>query len=176
MIEVNPYSGTFILKNYEEVQTLLDEQLNVLTMLKAQPHIKMVLGKANQLEYKIVLIEDTLEYAMKCQKHWMYLDPIFENEDIKKKLSKETLQYKSVDSTYRVCMKQFNENRMLWDCIENEKMKIEFSSAVLMLDQIQKSLNKQHPELLQVLGTKAKPLSQILLPVRRRIGRNSSLN
>lgn len=72
----------------------------------------------------------------------MYLDPIFENEDIKKKLSKETLQYKSVDSTYRVCMKQFNENRMLWDCIENEKMKIEFSSAVLMLDQIQKSLNK----------------------------------
>lgn len=47
MIEVNPYSGTFILKNYEEVQTLLDEQLNVLTMLKAQPHIKMVLGKAN---------------------------------------------------------------------------------------------------------------------------------
>lgn len=46
----------------------------------------MVLGKANQLEYKIVLIQDTLELGMKCQKHWMYLDPIFASEDIKRKL------------------------------------------------------------------------------------------
>ncbi|CAK86503.1 unnamed protein product (macronuclear) [Paramecium tetraurelia] len=140
VIEIVPYKDTYIFKNYEEVQMLLDEQLNVLGILKAQPHVKMVLSKANQLEYKTVLIQDTLEYGMKCQKHWIYLDPIFTSEDIKKKLAKEAQFFRNVDQSFKMCMENFNQNRKIWECIDSEKMKVEFSNNVLMLDQIQKSL------------------------------------
>jgi hypothetical protein len=34
----------------------MDEQLNVLMMMKASQYIKGVLSKANQLDYKIVLL------------------------------------------------------------------------------------------------------------------------
>lgn len=38
-------------------------------------------------------------------------------------------------------MKEFQKQSILWDCIENEKLKITFSTCQLMLDIIQKSLN-----------------------------------
>ena len=41
---------------------------------------------------------------MKCQKTWMYLDPIFSNDDIKSKLVKETQDFLKVDASYRFCM------------------------------------------------------------------------
>lgn len=50
----------------------------------------MVMGKANQLEYKMLLIQNTLEYGNKCQKDWKYLDPIFTSFDIKKNLPLES--------------------------------------------------------------------------------------
>lgn len=31
-------------------------------------------------------------------------------------------------------MENFNLNRKIWDCIDSEKMKIEFSNNVLILD------------------------------------------
>lgn len=39
-------------------------------------------------------------------------------------------------------MQAINKNRILWDCIDNEKMKNEFQINVTMLDLIQKSLSK----------------------------------
>lgn len=111
-------------------------------MLKSQQHIKMVIGKANHLEYKIVLIQDTLENGMKCQKHWLYLDPIFSSFDIKSKLEKESRDFRNTDASYRACMAALNKNRVLWDCIDNEKMKNEFYTNVQTLELVQKSLSK----------------------------------
>ncbi|CAK93776.1 unnamed protein product (macronuclear) [Paramecium tetraurelia] len=62
-VEMIPYkkTGTFVLKSLEEVVQCFDDQFNILLMLKAQPQIKAVLHKAQALEYKIVLIQDTLD-------------------------------------------------------------------------------------------------------------------
>ncbi len=43
-------TGTYVLKSLDEIQQLLDDQLNILMMMKASPYIKAVLNKANQLE------------------------------------------------------------------------------------------------------------------------------
>ncbi|CAD8044294.1 unnamed protein product [Paramecium primaurelia] len=141
-LELQVYKDTFIFKNYEDVMAQLDEQLNVLNILKAQPHAKFVIIKAGQLENKILLIQDTLDQVMKCQKHWIYLDPIFASDDIKQKLKQETLDFKRIDQSYKNYMIILNKNKLLWDQIENDKMKQDFAYNVQMLDQIQKSLTK----------------------------------
>ena len=82
-------SGTYIFKSVDEIQLVMDEQLNILMMMKASPYIRGCLSKAYQLEYKIVLIQDTIEGGIKCQRTWMYLEPIFSSDDIKKKLALE---------------------------------------------------------------------------------------
>ena len=59
-------SGTYVLKSLEETQQIMDDQLNILMMIKASPYIKGVINRATQIEIKIVLIQDTLEGWIKC--------------------------------------------------------------------------------------------------------------
>ncbi len=49
-------TGTYVLKGVDELQQILDDQLNLLMMIKASPYIKNLIKTANNLENKIVLI------------------------------------------------------------------------------------------------------------------------
>ena len=141
-IMVYKNTGTQVLKSLDEVQQLLDDQLNVLMMMKASPFIKPAINKANQLESKIVLIQDTLEGWIKCQRAWMYLEPIFSSEDIKKKLSLEKQKFDGVDKNWRTTIDLFYREPFIWDGIESDKVKNEFDQNNKILDQIQKSLSE----------------------------------
>lgn len=41
--------------------------------MKSSPYIKPILTRANNVEARIVLIQDTLENWIKTQRGWMYL-------------------------------------------------------------------------------------------------------
>jgi dynein heavy chain len=43
--EVVSFKGTFIFKQVDETQQILDEQLNIMMMLKASPYIKGILTR-----------------------------------------------------------------------------------------------------------------------------------
>lgn len=94
--------------------------------MKASPYIKAVLNKANTLEGKIVLIQDTLEGWIKCQRGWMYLEPIFSSDDIKKKMPKEREKFEIVDKNWRAAMEQYSKEPYIWDGIDSDKLKNEF--------------------------------------------------
>ena len=110
--------------------------------MKASPYIKAVLNKANQLEAKIVLIQDTLEGWIKCQRGWMYLEPIFSSDDIKKKMPKEREKFETIDKNWRAAMDQYFKEPMIWEGIDSDKLKNEFDQSNRILDQIQKSLSE----------------------------------
>jgi len=57
--------------------------------MKSSPYIKPIITRANNVEAKIVLIQDTLENWIKTQRGWMYLEPIFSSEDIQQKMPVE---------------------------------------------------------------------------------------
>ena len=107
--KILPYknSGTYVLKSLDEIQQQLDDHLNILLMLKSSPYIKPVLKKANELENKLILIQDTLEGWLKCQRTWMYLEPIFSSEDIRNKLKAEKEKFDGVDKYWRQTMDIF---------------------------------------------------------------------
>lgn len=111
-------------------------------MMKASPYMKPVLRVALALEVKIVLIQDTLEQCLKCQRAWMYLEPIFASEDIKKKMEAEQKKFQRVDEYWRDAMEHFLKENHLWDAVDSEKMKLEFVQHNKTLDQIQKSLTE----------------------------------
>jgi len=60
---------------------------------------------------------------MKCQKSWIYLDPIFASEDIQRRLKTETISFKNVDLSFKKSMTYLNKNKILWESIDNEKLK-----------------------------------------------------
>lgn len=47
---------------------------------------------------------------MNCQCSWLYLEPIFRSEDIKRQLPLESQRYQDMDTEWRNIMKNANEN------------------------------------------------------------------
>jgi dynein heavy chain len=135
-------TGTYVLKGFDDSQQLLDDQLNLLLMMKSSPYIKPVLARANGIEAKIILIVDTLEGWLRTQRGWMYLEPIFASEDIKQKMPDEKKKFDAVDKIWRTTMDQFLKESNLWETIETDKVKSEFDHCNKLLDEIQKSLSE----------------------------------
>ena len=65
--------------------------------MKASPFIKPNLKKANDLELKLMLVQETLDGWLRCQRGWKYLEPIFSSDDIKKKMPTEHRKFEIID-------------------------------------------------------------------------------
>ena len=60
-------SGSFLLAHMDDVQQILDDQLNIVLMLKTSPYIKTpsVQKRANELESKLILVQVLLFFFLK---------------------------------------------------------------------------------------------------------------
>jgi dynein heavy chain len=120
------YKSTHVLASLEEITQQLDDQFNVLNFMKVSPFIKPILKRVDDLEKRLLVIQDTLEGWIKCQRSWMYLEPIFASDDIKKKMALEHQKFVAIDRNFRQTMEHFNKDPHLWDNIDSDKMKNDF--------------------------------------------------
>jgi len=143
-VELMPHkTGISVIKTTEEIQQFLDEQLTLVQVLKASPDVKPILAKATVIENKLLLIQDTLENWIKCQRGWLYLEPIFASEDIKWKLPMEQKSFEVIDIYFRHTMDIVAKEPKMFDnhdVIDLEKMNQELESHNKSLDVIQKAL------------------------------------
>ena len=49
---------------------------------------------------RLMRVSETLDEWSKCQKAWMYLQPIFDSDDIMRQLPTEGKRFKHVDATW----------------------------------------------------------------------------
>jgi len=79
-------TGTYIIKGEckEEVETLLDEHVVKTQTMKGSPYAKVFEERIQHWEDSLLYIQDTLEVWLKVQALWIYLEPIFTSDDIKK--------------------------------------------------------------------------------------------
>jgi dynein heavy chain len=127
-LELFSYKATYTLKGIDELQQTIDDYLNVIGMMKQSSFIKPVQKECNKCDGRLQLMQDTLDGWIKCQRNWMYLQPIFASEDIKKKMPLEKQKFDSVDKNWRGTMDQFfKEGGLgLYDSMETDKLKNEF--------------------------------------------------
>ena len=61
-------------------------------MMQASAYCKGALKRDTKLlETKLQKMQDCLDEWTKCQRDWLYLEPIFSSEDIKAQLHKESV-------------------------------------------------------------------------------------
>ncbi|CAD8087288.1 unnamed protein product [Paramecium sonneborni] len=137
-IKIEFISNSNIMK-IDETQILLDEQLNLVLLLKQSPYV--VMDKAQGLERKIILIQDTLENWRSTQRGYIYLQPIFQSEDIRKKLPQEKNKFDYIDRFWKQIIDNFLKDPLVWENIENERYKQESKHCNDLLDYILKGLN-----------------------------------
>ena len=100
------YKSTFLIRNYDEIQQVLDEHIVNTQSMQFSPFKKPFEERIINWNNKLKVMSDVLEEWAKCQGEWMYLQPIFDSADIAKQLVQEYKKFKTVDSNWRHTMEQ----------------------------------------------------------------------
>ena len=94
-------TSTYTISGFDDAVTILDEHIVTAQAMQFSPFKKPFEQEIEDWCSKLLLVSDTLEEWLKCQKSWMYLQPIFDSPDIMKQLPTETKRFKGVDNKWR---------------------------------------------------------------------------
>ena len=143
--EVKHYkdSGTYVVGGIEEIMTLLDDHIVKTQTMRGNPFIKPIETECKEWESRLKYAQGLLEAWTKCQRTWMYLEPIFGSEDIMRQLPAESKKFKGVDSLWRKTLESTNSDPNFMRSADVEKhLEEKFKKANEKLDEIQKGLNE----------------------------------
>ena len=90
VFECIPYreSGVSTLTMVEEIQQMLDDHILKAQTMHSSAYIKPFEEEMKLWEDKLISMQDILDAWLRCQESWLYLEPIFNSEDIMKQVGK----------------------------------------------------------------------------------------
>ncbi|XP_038005283.1 dynein heavy chain 1, axonemal [Motacilla alba alba] len=135
-------TNTYILKSTDDISQLLDDHIVLVQSMSFSPFKKPFEERMNLWETKLKMTQDVLEEWLNCQRSWLYLEPIFSSEDIKRQLPVESQRYKTVDKNWRLVMKNANANpEVISLCPDPELLKM-LQKCNEELELVQKGLSE----------------------------------
>jgi dynein heavy chain len=135
-------TGTCIITGVDEIMQLLDEKLTLLVVMKQNPNIKPIKSDVEKTEVRLKGYQDMFEDWVKCQRDWIYLEPIFGSEEIKVELPEPSKWFEEVDAKWRQMINYVKSNNLIFESPDQEKIPGLLKTCNGLLDKIQKSLNK----------------------------------
>lgn len=142
--EVKAYknTGTFVVSGIDDIMTLLDDHIVKTQTMRGNQFIKHIEVECKEWEDKLKYAQRLLDAWTKCQRTWMYLEPIFGSEDIMRQLPTEAKRFAGVDSLWKKTLQDTNADPNFMRNAEPEKrLEEKFKKANEKLDEIQKGLN-----------------------------------
>ena len=140
VVQYRDFKDKFILGTIEEIMIQLeDDQVSVQTMLSSK-NVKEIRDDVTVWQVKLSYISDVIDDWLACQRQWMYLENIFNAEDIQKQLPNESKLFQKVDRFWRDIMTKTHRNPSILDTCASEGLLRRFQSNNKMLEEIQKCL------------------------------------
>ena len=142
--EVKEYrtTGTCIIGGLDDIVAMLDEHIVKTQTMRGSPFVKGIREECEGWQHQLMYGQDMLDEWIKVQRTWMYLQPIFDSEDIMRQLPTEARRFNDVDKIWRKILAEAKENPgFLSLAAEDKGYKQKFASANEKLDRVQKGLN-----------------------------------
>jgi len=127
----------FILGGVDEVISALDDSLVTANTILGSRFCSNIRLEVTKYQRNLVLIQETIEEWLMCQKQWMYLESIFSAPDIQRQLPKETKMFMDIDKSWKQIMADTEE---MPNCMRCGKF-------LLMLKRFAFSLTHNHTRL-----------------------------
>ena len=134
-------TGTYVLKGIEDTVMLLDDQIVKVQAMRGSPYAKAIESVVVEWANKLVYMQDVLEEWLKCQKTWLYLEPIFASPDIMRQMPTEGRRFQKVDQMWRQTMQTGFDAPAVLTVMSIENLRGNFVEANKTLDMVQKGLN-----------------------------------
>jgi len=143
--EIKPWkdTGTFVIggATVDEAQQILDDQIVKTQTMKGSPYARIFEERTTEWENWLKYTQDVIDYWVKVQSVWLYLEPVFSSEDIMKQMPVEGAKFKEVDNNWRIIMGKMNANPKMTEVMKNKKLLDNFKEAHDSLEVVQKGLN-----------------------------------
>ncbi|CAE8610871.1 unnamed protein product [Polarella glacialis] len=133
-------TGTYVLKGDGEAMALLDEHIVTTQAMMFSTFKGPFEQDIEDWNIRLMRVSETLEEWLKCQKAWMYLQPIFDSDDIMRQLPTEGKRFKHVDASWRQEMINTRENPKIIDICATEGLLEKWRECNVTLDMVQKGL------------------------------------
>ena len=93
---------------------MLDDHILKAQTMHSSAYIKPFEEEMKEWEDKLISMQDILDAWLRCQESWLYLEPIFNSEDIMKQMPVEGRKFNKVDRIWRNIMaKTVSDTRVL---------------------------------------------------------------
>jgi len=125
----------------EEMQLMLDENIVTAQQIRANPFVKPIEEEANAWERKLTNLRIILEKWIKVQMEYLYLNPIFDSEDITKRLPAEANKFQRIDQTWREIMDRVDHDKLVMNVDNIPGLMERLENANKDLDSITANLN-----------------------------------
>jgi dynein heavy chain len=130
-------TGTYVLKGFDEINTKLDDQIVTTQAMLGSQFMGGSLQKDTRIwEKRLNDISELMEEITKCQRTWMYLEPIFASDEIHKQMPTEGANFKFVDTLWRQTMEAIVNEPCINELIERDNIKPNFEDANRKLEAI----------------------------------------
>ena len=142
MLEVISYraTGTYVIKVSDEVNTLLDDNLVLTQQFSFSPYKGPFEERIADWERKLRLVQEVLSEWLSCQRNWMYLQPIFDSEDINRQLPAEGKRFAGVDRMWRKTLDRVRAAPHVLTFCDDDELHEQWFKANAELERVQKNL------------------------------------
>ena len=96
-------TGTCIMEGapIDDAQALLDEHIIKTQAMRSSPFAKPFVDRTGPWEARLQRLQEIVDEWLKCQSKWLYLEPIFNSDEIMKQIPTEGAAFKSMDASWR---------------------------------------------------------------------------
>lgn len=167
-------TGTYIVKVEEQIIQQLDDHIVMSQSMSFSPYKKPFEERITSWEQQLNLVSEVIDEWIQLQRQWMYLEPIFNSEDIQHQLPLESKRFSSVDRMWRKTLQQAYVTPHILGMCSSQKLLETYIESNKMLDSVQKGLADyletkrlafarffflSNDELLQILSQTKNPLA-----------------
>lgn len=139
-----PYkdTGTYILKNPDDIAQLLDDHLVTTGSMSFSVYKKAFETRMAKWEATLSLVADILDAWLMVQKQWLYLEPIFSSDDIHKQMPTEGKRFVTMDRNWRTIMQRAFAVPKVLEFANSKKLHQTFQECNKLLELVQKGLSE----------------------------------
>ncbi|KAK1890151.1 Dynein heavy chain 2 axonemal, partial [Dissostichus eleginoides] len=143
LLDITPYKdkGHFRLMGTEEVFQALDDNMVILSTMKASRFVKAFEREVDSWERRLSQVLEVIEMILTVQRQWIYLENIFQGKDIREQLPCECEEFEDVSSSWETIMGRLHKDNNALQGTHHAGLPEKLSEMSVKLEEIQKALD-----------------------------------
>ncbi|KAK5609612.1 Dynein heavy chain 2, axonemal [Crenichthys baileyi] len=140
---ITPYKeeGHFRLRGTEDLFQTLDDSQVILSTMRASRFVKAFEREVDQWEQQLSHMLDVIEVILTVQRNWIYLENIFQGQDIRDQLPNECKEFAGISDNWKTIMGHLHKNKNALQGTRHPGLLENLSNMSTELEEILKALD-----------------------------------